>query len=193
MILVTKDKEKLQNINEAMTVFDEWLNNFEKEGLSKENRPYLPLKTIQVLLPLKKQFKIANPKVEEFYKAYTKANGEYKNLRTVSSGENQPTWDIVRNSELSKLIKKVDEKKPDLWKNDLPTKEHIELILWAYSPDASKFKKNLDKIEEKLGGKNDEESNESEESGDEKKASKRKSKDAETYEESPSKKKKGKK
>lgn len=185
LFLVTKDKEKLQNINDAMAVFDEWLNNFEKNSLSKENRAYLPLNAITALLPLKKQYKIEESQCDAFYKAYKGANGEYKNLRTVSSGENEPTWDIVRNTELKKLLKEIDEKKPDLWKDDLPTEEHLKLILWAYSPDASKIKKSIGKFEEKLGSGGSPEG-----SDDDNKGSKRKSDGEGSSEESPTKKKK---
>ncbi|KAJ3665072.1 hypothetical protein Zmor_000585 [Zophobas morio] len=185
-LTLTKDKEKLQNINEAMAVFDEWLNNFEKNGSSKENRSYLPLNAIKALLPLKKQYKIDDPQVESFYNAYKEASGEYKNLRTVSSGENEPTWDIVRNTELKKLLKDIEDNKPNLWKDDLPTEEHMKLILWGYSPDASKIKKSISKFEEKLGSGEKESSDESD---DEVRGSKRKSDGEGSSDESPSKKK----
>lgn len=173
---MTKDKDKLQNINDAVQVFEEWLQNFEKLNLSKENRSYLPFATIKTLLPLKKQYKIEDKQADAFFDAYKSVNGDYKNLRTVSSGENEPTWDIVRNNVLRKLLKKLEEDKPDLWKDDLPTKEHVELIIWAYSPDASKIKKNLSKLEEKLGKPDEEDGEEKDsDSGEEKKASKRKS------------------
>lgn len=184
--LVTKDKEKLQNINDAMATFDEWLNNFEKNNLSKENRPYLPLAAIESLLPLKEKYKIENNQIDKFLKAYKAAKADYKNLRTVASDENQPTWDIVRNTELKKLLKNIEDNKPNLWDGDLPTKEHLEIILWAYSPDASKIKKNVANFEEKLDSK-DKSSDE-----DEKGASKRKSDSSEGDEESPKKKSKSK-
>ncbi|KAK9745913.1 hypothetical protein QE152_g6543 [Popillia japonica] len=147
VITLTKDKEKLQNINDAMKVFEDFVKDFEKNNKSKENRAYLPLASIEALLPLK-------------------VKGEYKNLRTVSSGDNEPTWDIVRNSALRKLMKTIDDEDPELWNDDLPSKEHMELILWGYSPEASKIKKNQSKFEEKLGkdseklGKADEEEEE---------------------------------
>lgn len=158
------------------------MQNFEKLNLSKENRAYLPFATVKTLLPLKKQYKIEDTQASAFYEAYKSVNGDYKNLRTVASGEDQPTWDIVRNKVLRKLLKKLDEDKPDLWKDDLPTKPHVELIIWAYSPDASKIKKNLSKLEEKLG-KTEEEGDDDDEAdkkasspANDKKASKRKSK-----------------
>lgn len=186
---VTKDKEKVQNINDATSVFEDFLRNFELNNLGRENRAYLPIKSIEALLPLKEKYEIKNSQIDEFLEAYKKtAKGDYKNLRTVSSGEDQPTWDIVRNTQLKKLLKAIEEDRSDLWEDDLPTKEHMEIILWAYSPDASKIKKNVSVYEEKLGSgeksedENDEmEVEEKEEKGkkskkeSDKKASKRKS------------------
>lgn len=194
---VTKDKDKLQNINDALQVFDNWLKEFEKLNLSKENRAYLPLASIELLLPLKKQYKIEDKQAEKFLEAYKSVKGEYKNLRTVLSGENEPSWDIVRNTVLKKLLKGIDDENPDLWKDDLPTKEHLELILWAYSPDASKIKKSSAKFEEKLG-KSEEKKKESEDEkeespkGEKRSSTKRKSESSSSAsdDESPKKKKK---
>lgn len=202
---MTKDKEKVQNINDATGVFEDFLRNFELNNLGRENRAYLPLASIEALLPLKDKFEIKNSQIDDFLNAYKKtAKGEYKNLRTISSGEDQPTWDIVRNTELKKLLKGIEENRSDLWKGDLPTKEHMEIILWAYSPDASKIKKNVSVYEEKLGsGNKSEEEEEDEEDEDmdseeedeqeekykkEKKAGKRKSSGDSSEEDTPKKK-----
>ncbi|KAI4457765.1 hypothetical protein MML48_7g00003371 [Holotrichia oblita] len=157
VITLTKDKEKLQNINDAMKVFEDFIKDFEKNNKSKENRAYLPLASIEALLPLKAEYKIDDKQADAFLKAYKSVKGEYKNLRTVSSGDNELTWDIVRNSALRKLMKTIDDEDPDLWNDDLPSKEHMELILWGYSPEASKIKKNQSKFEEKLGKTDEEE------------------------------------
>lgn len=193
---MTKDKEKLQNINEAMQTFEDWLKDYEKGNLGKENRPYLPLDTVKLLLPLKRKFQIEDDKSSAFLEAYKSVKGEYKNLRTVQSGEDGPTWDIVRNNVLKKLLKRIDEENPEMWEDDLPSKDHMEVIIWAYSPEATKIKKSLGKIEERLGkeddeGSMDEDDEESTENGDgEKRASKRKSEGSSSSsdEESPKKK-----
>lgn len=201
-----------------MAVFEEWLRNFDLNGSSKENRAYLPLTSIEALLPLKERFNIEDKKADDFLEAYKKAHADYKNLRTVASGEDQSTWDIVRNNELKRLLKQLEENKPELWKDDLPTKEHMEIIIWAYSPDASRIKKNVSLYEEKLGtekksesdlemdgeeenGKEEkeekkrkEERKQSDEKSDEnkeKRGSKRKSSSDSTDDESPKKKNKG--
>ncbi|XP_057668781.1 spliceosome-associated protein CWC27 homolog [Diorhabda carinulata] len=205
-LTLTKDKEKVQNINDAVKVFEDFLRDFEINNLSKENRAYLPVASTEVFLPLKEKYGIEDEQIDGFLDAYSKkAKGDYKNLRTISSGDEKPTWDIVRNAELKKLLKAMEESRPDLWEDDLPTKEHLELILWAYSPDASKIKKNLDTYASKLGtskkvdSENDEEMNdddddkeEEEEKESEKKPeknTKRKS-SGDTKDESPEKKQK---
>lgn len=189
--VVTKDEEKLQNINDALKIFDEWLKDFDKKNLSKENRSYLQLPIINVLLPLKNKYEVDDKKCVSFLEAYKSVKGDYKNLRTVISGDNEPTWDIIRNVELKKLIEEIDEKSLELWNDDdLPTKIHLQLILWAYSPEANRLKKNLAKIEEKLG-KNSDVEMKSDEEDKKKTATKRKSSesdDSSNDDESPSKK-----
>lgn len=184
-----------------MKIFEDWLKGYEKNNVAKENRPYLPLDTVKLLSALKKKYNVEDKKAEEFIQAYKSVKGEYKNLRTVSAGEGAPTWDIVRNTHLKPIVKKIDDDNPDMWDDDgLPTKDHLELILWAYSPDAAKIKKTLSKIEEKLGQSEENDSNSDDdddddkmsENGDddEKKGSKRKSEgsSSDNDEESPKKK-----
>ncbi|KAB0799064.1 hypothetical protein PPYR_06944 [Photinus pyralis] len=175
-LTLTKAEDKLQNIKDAMEVFDKWLQNFEDMNLGKENKAYLPLPSIKVLSSLFKKYDVQDKLAKEFLEAYKKVGGEYKHLRTVSSGENEPTWDIVRNSQLKNILKDIEENKPDMWDDGLPTEEHLRLIAWAYSPEASHIKKNLSKMEEKLKGDDsmDDEGSEEEESP-KKNSSKRKS------------------
>ncbi|ERL88304.1 hypothetical protein D910_05691, partial [Dendroctonus ponderosae] len=170
-LTLTKDKDKLQNITDAISVFEQWLKDFESNNLAKENRPYLPVLSVKALLPLKDKYELKDELAERFLKAYSEeAKGEYKNLRTISSGDGEPTWDIVRN----KQLKTIPTSSIDLWDDqDLPTKEHMELVLWAYSPEASKIKKNVSNYEEKLG--NLKIASDEEEAKEEKKGRKRKS------------------
>lgn len=192
VLTLTKDKDKLQNINDAMKIFGDFLEEYDKTGKAKENRSYLPLATVQTFLPLKKKYEIEDKDADDFLKAYKSVKGEYKNLRTVKS--NDKSWDIIRNSSLKAVEKRNDNDDLNLWDDDdLPTKEHMEMIVWAYSPDASKIKKNLSKIADKLGKQEEDDSSEDEEmseNGKEKKTSKRKSEDSSSAsdEESPKKK-----
>lgn len=187
-LLVTKAEDKLQNINDAVQVFEDWLKNFEKLDLSKENRAYLPLATIQTLISLKKKYSIENEKAERFLADYKSAGGDYKHLRTIASAENESSWDIVRNSNLKEILKRNEDDDADLWDDELPTKEHMELILWAYSPDATKIKKNLAKLSDLLDKDKSEESDNEENEEIETKGSKRKSDSSSSEDETPKKK-----
>lgn len=182
---MTKDKGKVQNISDALKIFEDWLKNFEFQNLAKENKAYLPLAAVEIFVPLKEKYGVKNELTDSFLEAYkVKAKGDYKNLRTVSSGDGHPTWDIVRNRELKKIWNEFEESRPDLWNSDdLPTEEHLRLILWAYSPEASKIKKNVSNYEEKLGGlkiSSDNEQENDDEKSDVKKYSDRKG-DKKTY------------
>lgn len=145
---------------------------------------------------MKKHFKISDDIYSQFLKSYKDCDGDYKKLRTVASGEEKPTWDIVRNKHLTDLLKKVDDDDLDLWNSDeLPTKIHTELIMWAYSPDASKIKKQLSSLQEKLEKYATDDENDKEKNG--KNSGKRKSgeisskreEDSDEDDESPKKKK----
>lgn len=181
----------MQNIKDALEVFEDWLKNFEKLNLGKENRPYLPLASVQVLSALKEKYGVEDKKADAFIAAYESVGGDYKHLRTVSSEEDKSTWDIVRNAALKELLNTIDDESPEMWGDDeLPTKEHLEIILWAYSPDASKIKKNISKFEEKLGKKEDskKKSSDSEESEEERERSSKRRSSSSSEEESPKKK-----
>lgn len=90
------------------------------------------------------------------------------------------------------ILKEIDES-AEYWTDEgIPSKKHTELILWGYSPDAAKIKKQLTQLEEKInklggGGKKSEEKG----SNDKKKECKRNKSDSESDEsdESPKKKK----
>lgn len=151
VLTLTKDKDKLQNINEAIKTFDDWLKNYENSNMAKENRPYLPLTTMKLFRSLADKHNVESENSKKFFKAYEKVNGEYKHLRTVESTEKEITWDIVRNTHLKNIMKKYNDENLDLWDDNLPTKAHLEMIVWSYSPDANRIKKNLTKIEEILG------------------------------------------
>ena len=67
------------------------------------------------------------------------------------------TWDIERNRRLEKLIRKIKEDHVQWYETDvgefrgLPTKEHVQCILLAYSPDPLKLRKMIPQIREKFG------------------------------------------
>ncbi|XP_061727355.1 uncharacterized protein LOC133532621 isoform X1 [Cydia pomonella] len=138
VLTCTRDETKLANIKEAMSILEKFLDDFDTNHLSKQNNAYLSLGIVRTAE------KSAGDAVTEqqraFIAAYSSVNGEYKRLRTVEEKEGGKTWDIVRNTALKELKEKHANAK--LFNDkDEPTAEHLELLLWAYSPEAAKVKK----------------------------------------------------
>ncbi|KAG7306853.1 hypothetical protein JYU34_008316 [Plutella xylostella] len=140
VLTCTKDETKLANIKEAMSIFDKFLDDFDSQHLSKQNNAYVALNIVRTCLRTAEDRGLGVEHQKAFIQAYSDVNGEYKRLRTVAEKEGGKTWDIVRNT----ALKDLKEKHADavLFKdNDEPTDEHLELLLWAYSPDPAKVKK----------------------------------------------------
>lgn len=131
----TKNDDKIKAINEGVKVLEDFLEKFDNENRSKLNLAYLPSSIIKAFPSPKSSL------VAEFLDVYhSKANGNYKHLRTLYPKDDDTTsWDIIRNKKLDKLKKKLGDSK--LFHSDgKPTSDHLELIYWAYSPQADKVK-----------------------------------------------------
>lgn len=145
VLTCTRDETKLSNIKAAIAIFDQFLDDFDSKHMSRQNNPYLSLGLVKTAQ------KLAGSDVTEqqasFITAYSSVRGEYKRLRTVTAEGADKTWDIVRNSALAELKEKHAEAK--LFNDkDEPTKEHLEMLLWAYSPEAARVKKYLPETNE---------------------------------------------
>lgn len=97
----------MQNIKDAVDVFEKFLEKFDKLNLSKDNMSYLPLSVIESCMCLIEHYNISSSKAKAFLDAYKSVDGQYKKLRTVEDKDSKLTWDIVRNKELKSLRKKV--------------------------------------------------------------------------------------
>ncbi|XP_004922152.1 uncharacterized protein LOC101739385 [Bombyx mori] len=150
VLTCTRDETKVSNIKEAITVFEKFLDDFESLHLSKENNPYLSLGVVRAAEQLAGESVTEQQK--SFIAAYSSVNGEYKRLRTVEESEGGLTWDIVRNNALKPL--KATHAEAKLFNEEgEPTPEHLELILWAYSPEAARLKKCLPEVETEVSRK----------------------------------------
>ncbi|CAK1591594.1 unnamed protein product [Parnassius mnemosyne] len=177
VLTCTRDETKLSNIKEAMSIFDKFLDDFDTMHLSKQNNPYLSLGIVRTCLNMAADS--ATDQQKAFIAAYSSVNGEYKRLRTVAEKEGGKTWDIVRNAALKDLKEKhADAKLFD--EKDEPTKEHLEMLLWAYSPEQARVKKTIQETKEES----------EKESKQEKEVNDRKRRSSARDDESPSKKKK---
>uniref|UniRef100_A0A182Q5H7 INO80 complex subunit E N-terminal domain-containing protein n=1 Tax=Anopheles farauti TaxID=69004 RepID=A0A182Q5H7_9DIPT len=115
VIPATKNEDKLKSIKEAVAVFEDFLDEFDRQERGKQNMPYLPIDLIRQLPTPDQADKLA----VEFIDCYeTVAKGNYKHLRTKVPKDGSKTWDIVRNSKLQTLKQNGDVKlfDPDgLW------------------------------------------------------------------------------
>lgn len=133
----TKNEDKIKAINDGVKVLEEFLEKFDRENRSKLNLAYLPSSIITAFAAPKHSL------VKEFISVYSgKANGNYKHLRTLYPKDDDSTsWDIVRNKELKKIKDKIAANDSKLFNEDgSPTADHLDLIHWAYSPQADKVK-----------------------------------------------------
>uniref|UniRef100_A0A182JBE3 Uncharacterized protein n=1 Tax=Anopheles atroparvus TaxID=41427 RepID=A0A182JBE3_ANOAO len=137
----TKNEDKLKSIKEAMALFEDFLDRFDREERGKQNMPYLAIDLIRQL-PAPSQ---SDTLAVEFLDCYeTTARGNYKHLRTKApedgpvDDERQQTWDIIRNSKLRELRANGTEKLFD--SDGKPTESHLRMIQWAFSPQVEKLK-----------------------------------------------------
>lgn len=166
VLQATKDEGKIKSIKEGVKILDDYLS----ESLnSLENLTYLPIDTVTAFESPKSKL------CAEFIETYGgKAKGRYEFLRTLyPKGDDSKSWDIVRNAKLDELKSKLKSNNAKLFNDDgSPTKEHIEMIQWAYSPNADKLKQH---IESANGGGKSSSSKKRKSSGDHASSSEKKS------------------
>lgn len=148
----TTDKEKRKNLEEAIETFEEWIADYKKNGRSKENFSYLPLETVVGYKPLAEHHGI-----EEFgfLLAFKEVDGDLKRLRNKKVLDESITWDVYRNRNLKFINMSINENYLPMYETDgelrgLPTKEHVQLILWGFSPEQTKVKKAMSLVKEKI-------------------------------------------
>ena len=151
----TKDPTKLRNLTEAIETFETWLNDYRSHSRAKENLTYLPLDVVEAFQPLADRYGVKTevPGVEaNFLKVYREADGDLKKLRVLKVNpeeEKSITWDVHRNKQLKPLVERIKgDDTPPLYRTEekvrgLPTKEHVELVMWGYSPEVTKLKKSI--------------------------------------------------
>lgn len=123
----------MKAIKEAVKILEDFLEKFDSENRSSQNKAYLPSDLLEKLPKHKSKL------INEFIEVYT-AKKNYKMLRTLHPEKNSESksWDIIRNRELKSLKSSADDK---LFKdNGEPTDSHLEMIYWAYSPQPAKVK-----------------------------------------------------
>ena len=155
-------KHQTKSILQAMNVFEKWLKKHKKSmsGGSKKKLRYLSLELVNTYEKLAEYYNVSrkarglekpSTSDEGFLVVYRKVKGNEKLMSEMlckSNKKNGIHWDRKREIEVSGKIGQAKSMKLDYFvKNGplkgLPTKIHVNMIMWAYSPYPEKLKKNL--------------------------------------------------
>lgn len=170
--VITRMKNNTRDIKEAIAVYQKWLDNYKSNNLGKsQSRPYLTPDQVDQLEFLAQYYGISEKargihkptKSDKGFKVIWEtsvqnggAGGDKKQLRNMpikKSIPNGQTWDKHRNQYLARRLSMVKNADTDLYytsgrDSGLPTKLHVNMMMWAYSPDVTTVLKNIKKYEE---------------------------------------------
>lgn len=153
VLQATKNEEKIQSIKAGVKILEDFLEEFDRDNRGALNNAYLPL---DIVTAFDGDGHSKSSLCIEFLDTYgKKAKGRYEHLRTLyPKNDDSKSWDIIRNAKLNGIKNKIKESKANLFKDDgSPTKEHLELISWAFSPHADKLKTYVEKLHGKSAEK----------------------------------------
>ena len=159
-------KNQTKSMLEAMNVFEKWLKKHKKSmsGGSKKKLPYLSLELVNSYEKLAEYYNVSRKarglekpttSDEGFLVVYRKVKGNKDLMKSIpckSNKKNGIHWDRKRDIEVSGKIGQAKSMKLDYFVKDgplkgLPTVIHTNMIMWAYSPNPKKLKKNLSLLE----------------------------------------------
>jgi hypothetical protein len=160
-------KNQTKDMLEAMDVFEKWLHKYGKKLKCKTMKsngekklPYLPLVLVNSYEKLANYYNVSlkargleKPITsdEGFLVVYRKVKGNGDLMKTIPCKKNKingVNWDRKRAIQVSGKLKQAKSMKLDFFHKTgklkgLPTKIHVNMIMWAYSPYLSKLKKLL--------------------------------------------------
>jgi hypothetical protein len=146
------------NIKEAMSVFKKWLKNYSKlKKLEDKKYPWLSLKIISKYEKIAELYGVSEvarglkkgTRTDEgFLKMYKKVDGKSNKLQYIPVKKNNPTGNdyySYRINFINSRMGQIRSSKTPLYYTEgkfkgLPTKQHIILIMHAYSPDKNIYK-----------------------------------------------------
>jgi hypothetical protein len=159
----TKDKTRLQNIKNSLDIFFNWLSNYKQLNLGKtQSFPYMTYKQIKTLEFLAEFYDISHkarglqkPTKSDkgFIPVWKEVKSDKKLLRNYPIKESIPqgqTWDKHRNFFIVRRLSMIKNAKDVLYYTTgpftgLPTKLHVNMMMWGYSPDAKSLLSNIKK------------------------------------------------
>jgi len=158
-------KYQTKNMRDSMNIFKKWLNNYKimKGGdvnMNNKKLPYLPLSIVNTYEKLAEYYDVSRKarglekpttSDEGFLVIYRKVKGDGKLMKTIpcrKDKKNGVNWERKREIELLGKLGQAKKMKLDFFHKTgplkgLPTKIHVNMIMWAYSPYPNKLKKLL--------------------------------------------------
>jgi len=129
-----------QDMKDAMYIFKNWLKSYNQLKENEPNYKFLSIEIIKKYEKLAKEFgiKLNNKTDEEFYKVYKKVKYPYK-LQYIPIKKNKPYGQDYYSYRNTLIKSKLPLIKNNLFYTEgkykgLPTKQHIILIMHAFSP-----------------------------------------------------------
>ena len=139
-----------QEMTDAMKIFKKWLLNYKKKKEEDTNYKFLPLSTVLKYEKIAEEYGVSkvarglmpSTKTDEgFLKVYKKVQSPHK-LQYIPVKKNKPQgqdYYSFRNSFIKSRLGQMKASKTPLFYTEgkykgLPTKQHIILIMYAYSP-----------------------------------------------------------
>ena len=158
-------KNQTKDMIEAMNIFEAWLKKYKNtmmKGGSTINKklPYLPLVLVNSYEKLANYYNVSrkarglekpSTSNEGFLVVYRKIKGNGSLMKNIPCRKNKASgvnWERKREIEVYGKLGQSQRMKLDLFHKSgvlkgLPTKIHINMIMWAYSPYPTKLKKIL--------------------------------------------------
>lgn len=171
VIKKTKNKESIKNIKQVLGIYTKWLNNYKTQKLNiKLSKPYLYPSQISSLEFLAKYYDISKKarglekpttSDEGFLVIWRRVKGDKKQLRNLPVKKSVPqgqTWDKQRNNFIIRRLSMIKNAKDKLYYTSgpdkgLPTKLHVNMMMWGYSPDSKNVFSNIKKYKDIISKK----------------------------------------
>ena len=139
-------------------------NIFVLNGGTKDNYKLIPLKIVKIFEPLAKFYDISRksrglekPTKSDkgFLQLYKEFNGNWNQMKSLSVKKSNPNgekWQHHRDDYCKRRMSMIGRiKNYDLYDKDgLPTIMHLNMLMWAASPDYKNIIKNYKKIQQKI-------------------------------------------
>jgi hypothetical protein len=164
-------KNQTKDMIQAMNIFEKWLKKYKKSKTimkdggngnrqTEKSLPYLPLSLVNSYEKLANYYNVSlkarglekpTTSNEGFLVVYRKIKGNSNLMKNIPCRKNKVhgvNWDRKRAIEVYGKLGQLKRMKLDFFHKSgilkgLPTKIHINMIIWAYSPYPTKLKKIL--------------------------------------------------